>query len=82
MSKFEDDTNLCNKARNPAYIIELQEDINKLDEWATQWQMNLNVDKCSVMHIGHNIMQGNYNMSNGTMGWCSGVQWCSGTNSC
>ena len=26
--------------------------------------MNLNVDKCSVMHIGHNNMQGNYNMSN------------------
>ena len=26
--------------------------------------MSLNVDKCSVMHIGHNNMQSNYNMSN------------------
>ena len=26
--------------------------------------MNFNVDKCSVMHIGHNNMQGNYNMFN------------------
>ena len=26
--------------------------------------MNFNVDKCSVMHIGHNNMQNNYNMSN------------------
>ena len=26
--------------------------------------MRFNVDKCSVMHIGHNNMQSNYNMSN------------------
>ena len=52
------------RARNPDDIMELQEDINKLFEWANKWQMNFNVDKCSVMHIGHNNMQGNYNMSN------------------
>ena len=45
-------------------IMELQEDINKLVEWANKWQMVFNVDKCSVMHIGHNNMQSNYNMSN------------------
>ena len=45
-------------------IMELWEDINKLVEWANKWQMNFNVDKCSVMHIGHNNMQSNYNMSN------------------
>ena len=44
--------------------MELQEDINKLVEWANKWQMNFNVDKCYVMHIGHNNMQSNYNMSN------------------
>ena len=26
--------------------------------------MSFNVDKCSVMHIGHNTMQNNYNLSN------------------
>ena len=26
--------------------------------------MSFNVDKCSVMHIGHNNMHSNYNMSN------------------
>ena len=26
--------------------------------------MSFNVNKCSVMHIGHNSMQSNYNMSN------------------
>ena len=56
MSKF--------RARNPDDILELNEDINKLVEWANKWQMSFNVDKCSVMHIGHNNMQINYNMSN------------------
>ena len=45
-------------------IMELQEDINKLVEWANKWQMSFNVDKCSVMHIGHNNIKSNYNMSN------------------
>ena len=44
--------------------MELQEDINKLVESASKWQMSFNVDKCSVMHIGHNNMKSNYNMSN------------------
>ena len=63
MSKFADETKLCHRARNPYDIMELQEDINKLVEWANKWQMSFNVDKCSVMHIGHN-MKNNYNMSN------------------
>ena len=65
MSKFADaDAKLCQRARNPDDITELQEDINKLVEWASKWEMNFNVDKCSVMHIGHNNVQGNYNIFN------------------
>ena len=63
-SKFAVDTELCHRARNPDDTMELQEDINKLVEWANKWQMSFNVDKCFVMHIGHNNMQSNYNMSN------------------
>ena len=44
--------------------MELQEDINKLVEWANKWQMSFKVDKCSVLYIRHNNMQSNYNMSN------------------
>ena len=64
MSKFADDTKLCHRARNPDDIMEIQEDINKLVDWANKWKMSFNVDKCSVMHIGHKNMQSNYNMSN------------------
>ena len=52
MSKFADDTKHCHRARNP--------DDNgitfKLVEWANKWQISFKVDKCSVMHIGHNNM--------------------------
>ena len=36
MSIFADDTKLCHRARNPDDIMELQEDINKLVEWANK----------------------------------------------
>ena len=64
MLKFADDTKLCHRDRNPDDIMGLQEDINKLVGWTNKWQMNFNVDKCSVMHFGHNNIQSNYNMSN------------------
>ena len=34
METNADDTKLCHRARNPTDIMELQEDINKLVEWA------------------------------------------------
>ena len=61
-SKFADDTKLFHRARNPDDIMELLEDISKLVEWADKWQMSFYEDKCSVMLIGHNKIQCNYNM--------------------
>ena len=62
--KFADDTKLCRTARNADDIMELQEDINNLVEWANKWQMSFNVDKSSVMQIVHKNMQSNCNISN------------------
>ena len=62
--KFADDTKLCHRGGKPDDIMEQQEDIDKLVEWANMWQINFNVDKFYVMHIGHNNIQSNYNMSN------------------
>ena len=59
MTEFE----ICT-VRNPDDITELQEDTNKLVEWANKWQMSFNVDKCSVMNIGQNKIHSNYNMPN------------------
>ena len=65
MSKFADVSKPCHRARNPDEIMELHQNINKLLELANKTcQMSFNVVKCSVMHIGHNNIQGNYNMTN------------------
>jgi len=31
----------------------LQADLDKLVLWAKRWQMEFNVDKCKVMHVGN-----------------------------
>ena len=36
MFKFADDAKICCRARNPEDITELQEDINKLVQWANK----------------------------------------------
>ena len=50
--------------RQPNKVLELQEDLNRLVDWANTWQINSDIDKCAVMHIGHNNIQHNYTMAN------------------
>ena len=40
----------------------LQEDLKKIGDWSTKWQLPFNVDKCKVMHIGHRNPQSSYNL--------------------
>ena len=40
----------------------LQDDLNKTLEWAKTWKMEFNVDKCKVMHLGHNNPKRQYTM--------------------
>ena len=35
ISKFADDTKLCNISRNPDEVFEFQDDLNRLVDWAT-----------------------------------------------
>ena len=64
ISKFADDTKLYHSSRHPDEVLELQDDPNMLVYWANTWQMNINIDKCAVMHIGHNNIQHNDTMEN------------------
>ena len=67
ISKFADDTKLSNSVTNDQDIQNLQEDLNKLMEWSDTWTMKFNVDKCSVMHFGHNNPQHEYQMNGKTL---------------
>ena len=62
ITKLANDTKLCHSSIHPYEVIELQEDLNRLVVWANYWQMNFNVVKCTVIHIGHKNIKHNYTM--------------------
>src|SRR6218665_1086242 len=52
ISKFADDTKLCKDVVTEEDASVMREDLRRLYEWAKDWQMLFNVDKCSVLHMG------------------------------
>jgi hypothetical protein len=52
--KFADDGKGLKALRSKKGADELQEALNNLFEWASLWGMQFNVEKCKIMHIGHN----------------------------
>jgi hypothetical protein len=63
--KFADDTKLFGIANDTVACQSIQADVDKLVSWTLKWQMPFNVDKCSVMHYGHNNQRHSY--------WLQGV---------
>ena len=39
------------RIQNIAYCHQLQEDLNKLQDWEQWWKMGFNADKCEVIRI-------------------------------
>ena len=52
--KFADDTKVGNGVKTMKDREELQEALDKLNNWADVRGMEFNVSKCKVMHVGHN----------------------------
>ena len=50
--KFADDTKIYSCFRDSKDCDMLQDDLDLLCAWLSRWQMQLNVGKCKVMHIG------------------------------
>ena len=50
--KFADDTKLIARVGTVQEVERLRDDLRKLFQWAEDWQMMFNVDKCSVLHFG------------------------------
>ena len=64
VSKFSDDTKLIHSVATNEDIDEMKEDINHLQNWAEDWQMRYNADKCGVMHFGFHNQGHTYHMGN------------------
>ena len=62
--KFADDTKLFREVTSRQDSICIQEDLNRLVEWARIWQMQFNEGKCKVMHLGGRNEKFSYTMNN------------------
>ena len=50
---FTDDTTISIRLTNQNQTNDLQNDIDRLDEWSDRWKLRFNVAKCKTMHIGY-----------------------------
>ena len=62
ISKFADDTKCGRVVLDDDDRQALQNDINKLLEWAETWQMEFNYGKCKVLHLGRSNPGFSYTM--------------------
>ena len=54
--KFADNTKMYGRVGTNKGIDTLRRDMEALNVWSEEWQMNFNVDKCKEMHFGkHNV---------------------------
>ena len=66
--KFADDTKLLNRVNGLDDRDVLQSDVELATEWAGKWQMEFNVKKCKIMHIGPKNRQAEYVIGDHTLG--------------
>ena len=63
ISKFADDTKIGNTIITDEDRIKLQQDLNRIAEWSSNWQMPFNVGKCQVLHVGNSNNRYEYEMN-------------------
>ena len=60
--KFADDTKVIGKVTCEEDVKQLREDLQKLVDWSVKWQLDFNVEKCKVMHVGRGNGRERYEM--------------------
>ena len=63
VKKFANDTKIAQIIRNAADAKRMQENLDRICQWAEKWQMRFNVSKCKVMHFGHKNIRYDYTMN-------------------
>lgn len=63
VKKFADDTKVGKAVKTDKDRAELQQALDNLMEWAENWGMEFNVDKCKIMHMGRNNPKFSYTMA-------------------
>jgi hypothetical protein len=60
---YADDLTLYRKVNNSDDCALLQNDLNALYQWALEWQLKINFDKCRIMHFGYKPSQYIYKLN-------------------
>jgi ribonucleases P/MRP protein subunit RPP40 len=64
IGKFADDSKLLGSVGTVEGVENLRKDLKNLEIWAEKWQMQFNVNKCSVIHLGKNNPQSTFSLYN------------------
>ena len=59
---FADDTKVATTIETEEDCEKMQKIIDNLVEWADKWKMSFNVEKCKIIHVGHNNPRKEYYM--------------------
>ena len=60
---YADDLSIYAAVNNYEDYLKLQYDLNELCTWAERWCLNINYDKCKVIHFGHANKAVNYKLN-------------------
>jgi ribonuclease P/MRP protein subunit RPP40 len=60
--KFADDTKMAMRIKTKDDQKAMQDDIDQLHQWAEEWQMQFNKEKCKIMHVGNGNPMVKYEM--------------------
>ena len=61
---YADDAKLYGEAKSIPEAREIQSDLDKVSTYFNDWQLNVNVDKCEVLHLGYGNPNFQYVISN------------------
>ena len=62
LNKFADDTKIGQPVGSPEGVVRLQKALDNIVTWSEDWQMQFHIDKCKVLHCGHNNPRSDYLM--------------------
>ena len=63
LKMYADDLSIYAAVNNYKDYLKLQYDLNELCKWAERWCLNINYDKCKVIHFGHANKAFNYKLN-------------------
>ena len=61
---YADDLTIYAIIKNDDDRIKLKNELNNLISWAAKWQLEINNQKCHLIHFGYKNLNFNYNLDN------------------